>query len=85
MEMEVQRSLGRVEAGITALTGRMDTFIASQVAQTEGIKDDVDGLGERVNKLETWKAYVLGYMAGTVAVIAVLFSIVWRVIPLIGK
>lgn len=78
IEMEVQRSLGRVEAGIAALNARLDGFIATHSV-------DSSDLFKRVGKLERWRAYTLGYIAASVAIMATLFAVVWRIIPLITR
>ena len=48
-EMELQRSVGRIEGAITALVSRVDAVLHAQAK-----------LNTRVTSLETWRNYILG-------------------------
>jgi hypothetical protein len=72
---ELQRSLGRLEAAVEALT--------REVRESNTLHSAHDAnMDSRVAKLERWNMYVVAFGAGIGGTVLAICSVLWRVIPL---
>ena len=82
-ELEVQRTLGRVEQRMASLDDKMESLLTAHTQTTEQIVGKYDRLEGRISELETFKSRAMGMAIGAATVIATLYGILWRVITFI--
>jgi chromosome segregation ATPase len=75
-QAELQRALGRLESAVAALTEEVRSA-NKQAAEHDASMD------RRVGELERWKVYHVAFIAGVLAALGTLGTVVWRVLSLL--